>query len=367
MLLRSISLAVIVALCARSAQADVATLTPTKDATIFNDGAGNRADGQQSTLYSGRAGTNTTWPVRRALLAFDVAGALPAGATITSVQLKLYMSKTVTGAQTYNVHRLTSGWNEGPASGQSGNGAPASTGDVTWLHTFWNNQFWSTPGGDFATAASASTSVGSSFNWYAWNSTAALVGDVQGWLDAPATNHGWILIGPEGVLKSAKQFESRESLPQFRPQLVIDYTPPGPLVYCTAKTNSLGCVPAIGFTGTPDANAGSGFDIRSTNTLNNKSGLLFYGRLGPASVAFQGGTLCVQAPLIRTELQASGGNVAVSDCSGAFHYDFNTRIASGADPFLLAGITVWSQYWSRDPAATFTTNLSDALRFVIQP
>ena len=34
-----------------------------------------------------------------------------------------------------------------------------------------------------------------------------------------------------------------------------------PVTYCTAKTNSQGCVPAVGSTGTPSATAGSGFVI----------------------------------------------------------------------------------------------------------
>jgi hypothetical protein len=347
--------------------ADVVTITPTKDATIFNDGNGSHADGMQSTMYAGRAGTNTTYPVRRALVAFDVAGAVPAGSTITSVQVRLYMSQTTVGSFNFTLNRLTTNWNEGPTVGQSGGGGNSQVGDTTWLHTFWNNQFWTTAGGDFAAAASATASIGNAVQYYTWNSTAALVADVQGWLDTPAANFGWIVRGPEGGLKTAKQFESRQSLAQFRPQLVINYTPPGPTVYCTAKTNSLGCVPAIGFSGTPDANAGSGFAITSSNTLNQKSGLLFYSGNGAASASFQGGTMCVQAPVLRTPVQNSGGTVGSDDCSGVFSLDFNVRIASGVDPQLVAGVTIWSQYWSRDPAASFTTNLSNGLRFTIQP
>ena len=145
-------------------------------------------------------------------------------------------------------------------------------------------------------------------------------------------------------------------------------TPPPPTPYCTAKTNSLGCVPAIGSTGSADFNAGSGFLITLSNTLNQKSGLLFYGTFGPASAPFQGGTMCVQSPVLRTTAQNSGGSaLPTNDCTGSYSYDFNVRIASGIDPQLSVGRLVCAQYWSRDPAATFTTNLSNALRFVIQP
>ena len=43
--------------------------------------------------------------------------------------------------------------------------------------------------------------------------------------------------------------------------------------YCTAKTNHLGCLPALGSSGTPSAAAGSGFTLTTTHVLNNKPGL----------------------------------------------------------------------------------------------
>jgi hypothetical protein len=355
------------ALLALPARADVVTLTSSKDATIYNDTVGNRCDSKGFTMYAGQAGANTTWPMRRALVAFDVS-AVPAGSTVTSVQVKLYMSKTVVGAKTFTLHKLTRGWNEGPTVGFSGDGNSAQVGDPTWLHTYFNNQLWTTPGGDFVATASASLSIGSTYQYYTWGSTAQLVADVQSWIDNPSTNYGWIVRGPEGGAKSAKQFETRESLAQYRPQIVVTYTPPPPTAYCTAKTNSLGCVPAIGSTGSADFNAGSGFAITLSNTLNQKAGLLFYGTVGPATAPFQGGTMCVQAPIQRTVAQNSGGSASpANDCTGSFSYDFNVLIASGANSQLSVGRLVCAQYWSRDPAATFTTNLSNALRFYIYP
>src|SRR6185436_19457599 len=46
-----------------------------------------------------------------------------------------------------------------------------------------------------------------------------------------------------------------------------------PTVYCTAKVNSLGCSPEIGFIGTPSATANSGFVLSATSELNNSVGL----------------------------------------------------------------------------------------------
>ncbi len=138
--------------------------------------------------------------------------------------------------------------------------------------------------------------------------------------------------------------------------------------YCTAKINSQGCSPQISFTGSPSATAGSGFHIKASNILNNKTGLFFYSTTGKQAVAFQGGTLCIKLPTKRTALQGSGGNAPPNDCSGSFDIDFNAYIATGVDPILqTAGTIVYGQYWSRDPAfsAPNNTGLTDGIQFTI--
>jgi hypothetical protein len=94
---------------------------------------------------------------------------------------------------------------------------------------------------------------------------------------------------------------------------------------------------------------------------------LFYGTGGPASSPFQGGTLCVLAPIRRTASQSSGGTIGPDDCSGTFSYDFNALLRSGSDNLLGAGSTVHAQWWSRDPADPFTTSLSGGIRFLVRP
>jgi hypothetical protein len=139
----------------------------------------------------------------------------------------------------------------------------------------------------------------------------------------------------------------------------------GGVVYCTAKVNSAGCTPSISSLGSPSASAGSGFVVRTVNLLDNKFGLYFYSKTGAQAVPFQGGTLCAQVPLVRTQLQNSGGT---PPCNASYTMDFNAYIASGKDPALVAGQGVWLQTWSRDPAsASSTTSLSDALSFTICP
>jgi hypothetical protein len=56
-----------------------------------------------------------------------------------------------------------------------------------------------------------------------------MVADVQGWLDSPSGDFGWILIGPEGSGNTTKRFDSREyATASNRPLLTIDYTAPVP-------------------------------------------------------------------------------------------------------------------------------------------
>jgi hypothetical protein len=136
--------------------------------------------------------------------------------------------------------------------------------------------------------------------------------------------------------------------------------------YCTAKTNSQGCVPAIGASGTPSFTSGAPFTVTCTNELNNKLGLLFYGG-APLNTPYQGGWLCVAAPTRRTPVLSSGGNLGPDDCSGAYAYDLNALIASGVDPDLVPGHEMFLQFWSRDPNASANTNRSDALRCSIAP
>jgi hypothetical protein len=118
--------------------------------------------------------------------------------------------------------------------------------------------------------------------------------------------------------------------------------------------------------GFPSASAGSGFVVRTVNLLDNKFGLYFYSKSGPNNAPFQGGVLCGLAPLIRTQLQHSGGT---PPCNGRYSMDFNAYIASGKDPALVAGQGVWLQTWSRDPgfAPPNNTSFSNAVTFTICP
>jgi hypothetical protein len=88
-------------------------------------------------------------------------------------------------------------------------------------------------------------------------------------------------------------------------------------VYCTPKTNSLGCVPGIAGAGFPSASATAGFDVTCANVRNNKSGLLFYGISGGAALPFQAGTLCVAWRCRAPEAVLAGTSITFIICTAS--------------------------------------------------
>ena len=206
--------------------ADIININPIKDNTLYEY---DPADGDHSNalgfhFFTGKTGMGE---LRRGVLAFDIAGTIPAGSTILGVTLSMNMSRTpVSTAYTIELHKLLADWGEGTsqASGEEGDGAPATPNDATWRHRFYDTIFWSAQGGDFSATVSASQSVGV-VGPYTWSS-AQMVADVQGWLDNSVSNFGWLVLGDEKPILTAKRFDTRESASP--PVLTIQYRPPGP-------------------------------------------------------------------------------------------------------------------------------------------
>lgn len=218
---KGIALLWALSLSAQPALAEEIILTPVRDNTLFENPAGGLSNGAGTYLFAGKTAGNS---IRRALLKFDVAGSVPAGATITSARLALTMSKTTGGEVSIALHRVLADWGEGTsdADAQEGKGAAATAGDATWVYTFFDTGSWAAPGGDFAAEASATTPVGGN-GPYTWESPQMAV-DAQNWLADPANNFGWVLIGGEDAASTAKRFASREH-PEAanRPVLVLSY------------------------------------------------------------------------------------------------------------------------------------------------
>jgi hypothetical protein len=143
---------------------------------------------------------------------------------------------------------------------------------------------------------------------------------------------------------------------------------PPPLFFCTAKPGLACGTPAISTFGSPSASASAGFVILAGPARSNKSGLLLYTDQGAGASAFNGGTLCIKAPLKRSAAVTSGG---FGTCDGEFAIDMNAFAAgnSGGNPaaFLLtSGNVIFTQWWGRDSVATGSF-LSDAMHYTVCP
>jgi hypothetical protein len=206
--------------------AQVVSLPSIRDNTLYEDPAGLLSSGAGTGLFVGRVGATGGAEIRRGLLKFDPVGVIPPGSIITGATLRLFMNKTMAGDKSVAVHRTLADWGEGTSAGE-GAGSPSTSGDATWIHRFYSAAFWSAPGGDYSPTAIASKTVGQP-GFYEWSST-ALIADVQAWLDDPASNFGWSLLGDEASPQTAKRFCSREwFFPNERPALIVAFEPPTP-------------------------------------------------------------------------------------------------------------------------------------------
>lgn len=221
---RPIVLTVIVILASTTCQlfGETIVLEPAKDTSIFEDG--NLSNGAGIHLFSGKTGARAGRFWRRALIQFDLSS-LPAGSTIESVSLSLTVTETPEGnARSYELYRLTANWGEGTSNSGSpgGAGAIATTGDATWVHSFYPDTEWIFEGGDMVFTPSAGTEITTEAA-YTWSSE-LMISDVQGWVDDSSTNFGWAILGPD-VDRSARRFASREnSNDSIRPKLTVTYT-----------------------------------------------------------------------------------------------------------------------------------------------
>lgn len=227
----------------QSAVAMTMTLGAKQDATMFQNNPDNGSGGGNG-LFAGTNGAQTS--PRRALIAFDVAAGLPSGVVIHDVDLTLFLGQFpnvgAVASSTIGLHPVTSSWGEGLTQLQTppndtfgglGQGAPALDGDVTWNNRFHSASTptpWTNAGGDFESTSSASTIVTRNLNaGYVWDSTDAMVDDVQGWLDAPQSNFGWMLKNADEATPATFRgfYSSQTATAELRPHLAVSFSLPG--------------------------------------------------------------------------------------------------------------------------------------------
>lgn len=210
---------VLALLVAGAASAEVATFDAIAHGTLYESTGDQLANGLGQHLFAGNNGQDLT---RRGLIRFDPDGL--GDVVVESAVLRLHVSQANATPSGVSLHRVLSDWGVGStdAPGGEGGGGAATPGSATWTHAFFGKVPWANPGGDFDALTLASTQVGG-VGWYEWSSD-GLTAAVQAMLDEPASNFGWLLRGDESAASTAKRFDSMFSSPEFRPELVVNYT-----------------------------------------------------------------------------------------------------------------------------------------------
>src|SRR5438046_4350017 len=108
------------------ASAATIDINPIKDNTLYEyvPADGDRSNALGNHFFTGETAVGE---LRRGVIAFDIAGNVPAGSTITGVTLSMHVSRVPNNtARTVELHRLLADWGEGTsvAPGEEGIGAP---------------------------------------------------------------------------------------------------------------------------------------------------------------------------------------------------------------------------------------------------
>lgn len=239
---------IVLALTAGHLQAQTTTtIACSLDNTLYESATGSFSNALGDLFV----GVTAQGKLRRALLRFDVAAALPADARVLSATLQLEITGSgAPTATTATVHRATRPWGEGTSlaiTGGGGQGAPTTPGDATWLHAVSPTSPWTMAGGDFDAAPRGSIALP------VLGTTSGTVDPqlVEAWLTGQLTNHGVLLKTAEQFpVDRARRLASRET-PAIGPSLVVIWIARGATGAwgqgCALTSN----VPQLAFTGAP--------------------------------------------------------------------------------------------------------------------
>lgn len=311
-------------------RADQLVLTPVADQSFSDFSTIPTADG--AILYAGYGFiTDEHWT---GLVRFDLT-AIPPGSIVYGVELTLHESYIYPiYATDVALHPALTAWTEGLA---------------TWYAP------WSTPGGDFGAESAAANAVAPGPTVF--GSTAALVADVQGWVDAPSSNHGWFVIERTWFAVTAEWHSRSAANPALWPTLVVDYAPP-PVNHCVGAFNSAGTSATLGWTGS-FAHAQNAFTLTLAGGMPNGTGFFFCGG-GEQLTPWGNGYLCVDGQLVRLP------PVVPFSPSGAVARTLDLN--AGPAQLLVPGSTWSFQCKYRDiPAGGALFNSSDGLRVTFAP
>ena len=105
-----IGLIVVLIFRCESAHGITVDLGASQDNTLYEDPNGTLSNGAGPAFFAGVSGQPR---IQRGLLQFDVAGEIPAGATVIGASLTLYMSREANSISVnINLHRVQAEWGE---------------------------------------------------------------------------------------------------------------------------------------------------------------------------------------------------------------------------------------------------------------
>ncbi|MBB5803447.1 RHS repeat-associated protein [Saccharothrix ecbatanensis] len=203
----------------------------TSDTTLSSNRPDTNLDsiGGQPWLMVGNS--SATYGRTRAAVKWNDLSAIPAGARIVDADMMLWGFFSAGGGATFDGHPLTRSFTEGQATWNRASTATA----------------WTTPGGDLGAFADQVVGIPNDPNWHIWENA----GVVQGWVDDPASNHGFeVKLRDEAGAQQRVLFLSDEAAePQLRPNLVVTYTQPtAEMTYYAPDTPSLRMIPGDEYT-----------------------------------------------------------------------------------------------------------------------
>jgi hypothetical protein len=225
-------------------------IPPSADTSLIELVPDNNLGGERYLLV----GTSENLTRHRAILKFNIAAALPAGAKVTSVQLSMEVTQVPQNGDpipsNFEVHRLLRDWGEGnkvsPTNCTScgGLGVSATLNEASWSNRFsLTTNSWGAGGAqeavDYVTETSSDQFIYTvGLSPYLFSSSDRAVADVQGWLENPTANFGWLIkSSSEDTAFTARRLGSRENT-NFSPLLYIDFIAPPILENASVSGNT---------------------------------------------------------------------------------------------------------------------------------
>ena len=115
--------------------ADMVHIPADQDTTLIEDADGALSNGAGPAVFAGRT-NQSMFSIRRALLRFDVAAALPENALIDRVFLTLYQGSNNVTPSDVSLHLVLADWGEG-ASFSGGGGGAAAPACWAFIASIW--------------------------------------------------------------------------------------------------------------------------------------------------------------------------------------------------------------------------------------